>query len=365
MESGSDINPIENIELIEPAAQKKKKKPRNPSMALQMGTLIDRLDQQAARTDRLIDAIDARMHRTPPEPTTKPHKVVEHSLTCSPGSGGQRSKKKIVYGSRAKKRSPRTGTKPRNRNSTFQSDIVWSQSSSDSESNSTQAQVQAAMGMLNPRFTKHTGNTGKHDERVQRYRPFAYLDRERQRDIVRHSHPDELTLNQHLGGLCAMATEELDPNNPAMGIVQHIAQLLEDIEFIPWQNVRAFSNTVITNIAKSRWWWGQDTRIEQCRTNQYMRYKVSEEPQWSVPCPAYNKGRCNYEHSHSIGEVYMKHFCAYCSVFAQESSHTSRACNKKKFGNQLGQASTSYDRREPRQSRAYNKGDRPEDQPKN
>lgn len=360
MASATDVNPIQNIELIEPVSEKQKKKEKAQDMAAQVAALVDRMDRQAARTDRLIDLMDTRLDRAPPKQHAPPHKVVETSLNSPPGSGGRFNKKKVC-GSRLKKHSPKGRVKGRARHSTTQSEIVWSASSSDSDSYSTQAQVRTALDMLNPRFTKHRGNIAKQDERVQRYRPFAYLDRERQRSIARHSHPDELNLNQHLGGLCAMALEELDPSNPATGIIQHIGQILEDIEFIPWCNVRAFSNTVISNVAKNRWWWAQDRRIEQCRTNQYMRYKANDEPQWSVPCPAYNKGRCNHNEPHCVGEVYMKHVCAFCNNFAQENGHPSRSCNRKKYNNATGQgASSNPDRKEYRQNRSY-KGDRPDD----
>lgn len=326
------------------------------------------MDKQADQTDRLIALMDSASLRaqTPARPVGTPHKVVESSIIHSPGSGGQHAKK--VYGSRIKKTSPKNGVRTRARHSTMQSDIMWSSSSSGSDSPGTQAQVKSALGMLNTRFSKHRGNVNRKDDRINRYRPFMYLDKERQRDIIRTSHPDELTINQHLSGLCAMAIEEMEPSHPAAGIVAHIAQLLDDIEFMNWNSVRAFSNTVINNVAKQRWWWGQDRCIEQCRTNQYMRYRSGSEPQWSVPCPMYNRGRCNHDDSHNVGEVYMKHVCGFCVNYGQDSSHTSRACNKKKQGGQGPQGATGYhDRREARGSKGYqaNKSDRSDEAAKN
>lgn len=366
MATNEDVNPLHHIDAIERG--KSKKKPAKPSTATQMALILERMDKQADQTERLISLMDVARVQTPATPRSNAHKVVESSVFISPGSGGHHAKKK-VYGSRIKKSSPKNGVRARAARSINKSDILWSSSSSGSESPDTNAQVKTALGMLNTRFSKHRGNVNKKDDRVNRYRPFMYLEKERQREILRGSHPDELNVNQHLAGLCAMAAEELEPSHPAAGIVGHIAQLLDDIEFMPWHCVRAFSNTVIHNVARQKWWWGQDRCIEQCRTNQYMRYKVISDPQWSVPCPLYNRGRCAYEDSHNVGEVYMKHICGFCVNYGQDSIHTSRACyNKKKQGGQGPQGASGYfDRRESRgiKNQSANKSDRSDEAQKN
>lgn len=73
------------------------------------------------------------------------------------------------------------------RHSVVHSDILWSSSSSDSDSPGIQAQVKKAMGMLDTKFSKHQGNGNKKDDRVYRYHPFMYLNKERQREIVEWS----------------------------------------------------------------------------------------------------------------------------------------------------------------------------------
>lgn len=138
---------------------------------------------------------------------------------------------------------------------------------------------------------------------------------------------------------------------------------------MPWSSIRAFSNTVINKIARQKWWWGQERCIEQCRTNQYMRYKMSNDPYWSVPCPLYNRGRCGYDDLHNVGEVHMKHVCGFCVNYGQDSAHTSRACyNKKKQGGQSAQNTGGYrDRHESRATKPYsmNRGDRSDEAAKN
>lgn len=366
MATNEDDNPLHHIDAIERG--KSKKKQGKPTAVTQMATLLERMDKQADQTERILSLMDAARHQNPATPCAASHKVVESSVLYSPGSGGHHAKKK-VYGSRIKRTSPKNGIRAHARRSVAQSDILWSSSSSGSDSPDTKAQVKSAIGMLNTRFSKHRGNSNKKDDRVNRYRPFMYLDKERQREIIRGSHPVELTVNQHLGGLCAMAIEELEPSHPAAGIVAHIAQILDDIEFMPWNCVRAFSNTVINNVARQKWWWGQDRCIEQCRTNQYMRHKITNEPYWSVPCPMYNRGRCAYDDSHNVGEVYMKHVYGFCVNYGQESGHTSRTCyNKKKQGGQGTQGMTgNYHRRDARGVKAYsaNKADGSDEYAKN
>lgn len=134
--------------------------------------------------------------------------------------------------------------------------------------------------MLSSRFTKHRGNMLKQDDRVQKYRPFMYLDRERQREILKYGHPDELTINQHLGGLCGMAMDEIEESSQVYGIIYHISQILEDVEFMPWNNICAFSNTVIPTSPKTDGGWD---RIEEL-------ISVGQINIWGVSCPRNRNG---------------------------------------------------------------------------
>lgn len=86
---------------------------------------------------------------------------------------------------------------------------------SSSESSDIKEQVTQAIRMLEPRFHKHTGKLGRYDDSVVLYRLFAFLERERQRARVKHGHPEELSLNDHLSGLCAMALEDIDDRSDA------------------------------------------------------------------------------------------------------------------------------------------------------
>lgn len=156
---------------------------------------------------------------------------------------------------------------------------------------------------------------------------------------------------QHLSGLCGMALEKCDESTSTHAIVTHIAQLLEDQSYMQWASVRAFSNTVIAKIARGRWRWADERMIERCRTNIYMRYRNNDEPTWAVPCPRFNKGRCNSQETHNVGEVIMHHICAGCAVNGYENNHTLRACKWRKGANNNQKKESADERRKYRSSK--------------
>lgn len=307
--------------------RKSGKKRAYPPIHSQMAALIERMDRQAERTDQLY-----RIIRPIADKNTAPTQAPAIAPIQSPPHSDRRSTRSHVSASYYKKRSPKNGRPSRpsvTRANSSRRERQQLDYTSSSESD-VEEQVRQALDMIEPRFSKQKGNPRSEVDSVKSYRPFSYLDREVQREIMRSSHPEELTLLQHLTGLCAMASEKVNADTKVAGIINHMSQILEDCEYIQWSNVRSFSNTVITNVAKKRWSWRDDDLIERCRNNRYMRMRNSEDNTWAVPCPRYNKGRCDANESHSIGEVIMKHVCAYCCTNGFDNPHTLRACNRRK-----------------------------------
>lgn len=299
---------------------------KNPPLHAQLSALLERLDKQAERTDELLKCMK------PADPATqRPTTTSRRAPTRSPPPSQQHAKRPI-HGSHYKRRSPKSGSvvsRHTSRAAQKQRSRLSSTTSSSSQSDY-EGQVRKAMEMLEPRFTRQKGKPVTKEDKVMKYRPFAYLERELQRDIIKTGHPEELTVTQHLSGLCSMALEDCGDQSDAYGIVNHILQILEDQSYMLWPNVRAFSNTVIAQIARGRWYWSDDRLIERCRTNMYMRNRQFEDTTWSVPCPKYNKGRCPETDSHPVGIVTMRHICSYCSINGYENAHTLRACKWRK-----------------------------------
>lgn len=214
-------------------------------------------------------------------------------------------------------------------------------------------EVARALEMLEPRFSRQKGKRRSREDKLSQYRPFAYLEREQQRSIIRSGHPKELSVAQHLSGLCAMAMESCNEQSETYGIISHIHQLLDDGSYLQWPSVRAFSNTVIAQIACGRWSWCDDRMIERCRTNLYLRCRPGEDSSWSVPCPRFNKGRCNEQDTHAVGEVIMHHVYVFCAMNVYENPHTVRACKWKKgaSGNAHQRRTSHEDKRDSRHHR--------------
>lgn len=301
---------------------------KNPTLHSQLATLLDRMDKQAARTDELFSIVKPRSSWSP----EKRHDRRRSGENYSP-THRRRSRNHHVPSSHHKKRSPKNGRAScgaRRSRATSRHMEYSSPGSSNSSYSDIEGQVRCALDMMEPRFKKHKGKVHDSGDSVKCYRPFAYLEREQQREILKHGHPEELTFNQHVTGLCAMAIELTDERTKAYGILTHLAQVMDDYSFVPWQQTRAFSNTVVANIARGKWSWNDDRLIEKCRSNHYMRRRTHEESCWSVPCPRYNKGRCEEHDTHQIGEVTMRHVCSHCAVNGYDNPHTLRACNRRK-----------------------------------
>lgn len=165
-----------------------------------------------------------------------------------------------------------------------------------------------------------------------------------------------------------MALEESPPGTNIYGIVNHISQILEDSDFIAWPNIRAFSNTVIANIARAVWDWNYEKAIVKSRNNQYMHSREADELAWSVPCPRYNRGRCEEDGTHKVFGTTMRHACSFCSALGFENPHTNRACNFKKRNNSASQGRQGGEEKKDNRGQKgsqYNRGDKLEDGAKN
>lgn len=321
-------------EILDGDDKKKKGPPRkrtqsakNPTIQSQLAELMSKLDQQAARTDELYTLVRPAPQTTPRRRHDQPYTVRRHTPIMN-----SRRPTRPVVGSHYKRRSPKEGRRIYSRTSrdTSYRPRHSPAESSFSSASDVEAQVGQALDMMEPRFATHKGKPRYSDDSIQSYRPFAFLEREKQRENIRHGHPKELTFVQHVTGLCTMALEYIDDRCKTYWVLQHVIQILEDHEYIQWQQTRAFSNTVISNIARGRWAWDDEKLIERCRSNNYMRRRTQEESAWIVPCPRFNKGRCDEQDSHYVGQVHMRHMCTHCAMNGYENPHTLRACSHRK-----------------------------------
>lgn len=266
---------------------------------------MDKLDRQAERTDELV-----RIMRTSHQRTPERRRSAAQGPSRSPPPTQQHGRRH-VQGSLYKKRSPKSGNVQPRRTSRapHRREGTSISLSSNSSVSDVEGEVSRALEMLEPRFTRQKGKRRSREDNLVQYHPFAFLEREQQRAVIKSGHPEELSVTHHLSGLCAMALETCSEQSETFGIVGHISQLLDDTSYMQWHSVRAFSNTVISQIARGRWSWCDDRLIERCRTNVYMRSRTGDDTSWSVPCPRFNKGRCNEQDTHAVGDVLMRHVC--------------------------------------------------------
>lgn len=251
---------------VDPQAEEGKKRAKKKTITIQsqLEQIMDRMERQSARTDELYYMMRPSPLPTPARPLHQ-EKVVDDISVFSTRS----TRRHPVQGSHVKKRSPKSGpsrTYALSRAGSRDDSPTVSGSSTQSDSD-VEAQIKQAKTLLEPRFDRYKGKCDKKDYKPTAYHPFSYLDRERQRDITKNGHPEELSFNEHLLGLCNMAVERAREGSDVHGILTHVIQILEDSGYISWPCIRIFSNTVISNIGRTRWHWDSDRSIEKCRNN--------------------------------------------------------------------------------------------------
>lgn len=195
-----------------------------------------------------------------------------------------------------------------------------------------QSDMSEAQACLQPKFVKNTGrqnNIKKIEQKVTQNRPYAFLDREKQRDLARQNvHPEELDILNHVEGLVAMAGAMTD-DNQIKGLLNHIHQAVIDSQVHKWPRVRRWSNQVIFKVATGSWDWESYNVIAQERNSQYVICYPTNEKEPSYPCFGYNKGECRYENDHFSAGTLLAHVCAFCySLDGSKEPHISKSCGK-------------------------------------
>lgn len=215
------------------------------------------------------------------------------------------------------------------------------------------SEIQDAQSQLKAKFTKNSGRprTAKQIEKqVNQQRPYAYLGREKQRDLDRQGvHPEELDVLSHVEGLTAMAVDiASDPR--VKGILVHIHQTIQDCQVHNWPRVRSWSNKVLFKIASDSWEWDSASEIMQERNSMYVVPYTASDTEHTYPCYAYNKGECKHEASHFSGGTNLAHICIFCfSLDGSREAHISRSCNRRRSSSNYFRSRDDRDQNDKKQ----------------
>lgn len=193
--------------------------------------------------------------------------------------------------------------------------------------------ISEANALLQARFTKTTGKhkSAKRIERdIRSGRPFAFLDREVQRQLVKDNcHPEELTLIHHVEGLVGMVSARCaDPK--LKGMINHVHQILIDCQVHYWPKIRKWSNETLVKTATQEWEWLDNDNITQARNSNYMIQSL-QDTEDMIPCPAFNRGQCASENSHFSTLGMLAHVCAFCyALEGIKDHHQAKSCGKRR-----------------------------------
>lgn len=134
-------------------------------------------------------------------------------------------------------------------------DISSDSDSSDVESDPEERarkDIKEANSMIQAHFTKHKGklkSCKKIEQEIKANRPFGFLDRDRQRHVIRDNlHPEELPFLYHLEGLISMSSCKCTEVE-IKGMIDHIYQLVRDAQVHNWISMQKWSNHVVVRTA--------------------------------------------------------------------------------------------------------------------
>lgn len=193
--------------------------------------------------------------------------------------------------------------------------------------------ISQANSLLQARFNRTTGKH-KSARRIERdikaNRPFAFLDREVQRQLAKeNAHPEELTLIHHLEGLVAMVSARCVEQN-VKAMLNHVHQILRDSQVHTWAKIRKWSNETLVKTATEEWQWIDSDNITQARNSHYMVQSLQDTEE-IIPCPAFSRGTCTYDTSHFGIAGMMAHICAFCHALeGNREVHYSKSCGKRR-----------------------------------
>lgn len=130
-----------------------------------------------------------------------------------------------------------------------------------------------ANGLLSARFTKHTGKVKSSrfiEQSIILNRPYAFLDRDNQRVLVREGvHREELLRIDHIEGLSAMISYQCQDTR-VKAMLNHLCQMIRDSQVHPWSKVTKLSNDTLVRMATKEWGWQDHYQITQARNSHYM-----------------------------------------------------------------------------------------------
>lgn len=191
-----------------------------------------------------------------------------------------------------------------------------------------------ANSLLQARFNRTKGkekSLKQIEQDIKTNRPFAYLDRDIQRQIIKsNQHPEELSFLNHVEGLIQMAGHRCG-DSQLRGLLEHISHITKDIHFHNWAKVRKWSNKVVVNTATGEWAWDQNDMFMQERNSQYVIQNDEIDTELIATCSLYNKGFCRHNAKHYEPDVTFVHACAFCfGIDGSREPHQSRVCGKRR-----------------------------------
>lgn len=130
--------------------------------------------------------------------------------------------------------------------------------------------------------------------------------------------------------MLAFAAERCN-DREAKGVIEHIHQVVKDIQVHNWLAVRGWSNQVIVRTALGDWHWTKFDRLQQARHSQYLIQQPTADLENQYPCYLFNRANCRHENTHFSADAIFIHCCSFCfAIDGAKENHPMRTCAKRR-----------------------------------
>ena len=105
----------------------------------------------------------------------------------------------------------------------------------------------------------------------------------------------------------------------------HLQELMEDACTFPWRNVRNYHGELLSEMERNRVKWGDAPKIQRLRSKYAQTHSSGRSMENTVPCAAFNSGKCDKEDDHEG----VSHVCSHCLGNNRLKGHPEHRCFSK------------------------------------
>lgn len=199
------------------------------------------------------------------------------------------------------------------------------------DSPAAKAKAQQILDILNPSLQEKGKLYDPFYNRQARFAmPRLFVNTSAQKIIRQYKRYDDLTLAQFIEGFSAMIEREKSDHEKRLMLV-HLGEIGVMLQDFPWEVVREWSNSILSDIGEGLYNWGDGHKIEKKKVLKMMGAgaggKLAGSQHRRNACLLFNATKWDESGSHGSNQL---HVCSLClAALNLEHDHPVVACNKR------------------------------------